>query len=1164
MGKNGSGKSNFFQAIEFVLGNKYSSLRPTERQKLLHEGTRRDVISASVEIIFDNSDNRFPVERREVSLKRSIGLKKDEYFLNGKHVSKTEVHSLLETAGLSKENPYYIVHQGKVDTLINMSDAKRLELLKEIAGTKTYDERRKDSLRIMNETDAKLQQIDEVIEHVAERLEDLEDEKAELQKYQELDVQRRTLEYAIYDKELKNAIVGLEELDKRRENSSEQTAGLHEKAAQVAEKRAEAVTEQKRLDAELGKTRERLDELKKVRRQLTEKKAGLEIKARERGNKLEVDRAARQAAKQEMNSLSSRIAEKSAEYEELKAEFEQRAGEEAKVKAQLEISEQRIAMLYAKQQRTEQFRSKRERDAFLSKKLKKAQQELSSTKRDMKRAKESSEKLEAQSKAKAESAEKAASELAESRRKIDSLGDAVKKLKADRDAALNQKKGLEAKQNDIKKQSEKRREALHTARRELRSTMDGSVAQALDEARRFARENKIAGYHGPLIELVRCDPRFRKCVETTAGGKLFQVVVDTDRTASRIIAHLRKTKRGRLTFMPLNRIRSSRQEYPAQSSEAIPMIEQLKFEEKFRDAMTQVFGKTLITRDLKTAAKFARQTNLSAITLDGDQVNRMGALTGGFIERRASRLGAQERIEKAQKALDEISERAGGIDGEYETQKQVIAKLTSSIDKSESEKMQLRNACSRARTEIQSSKTESKLAKSKSATDASEASRLEANATQLDAQIASIRDEMSSAFTDQLDADEEKELKELTAKVTQLQQQQVAVAARRAEAETNKFVLENALQTNLRKREEELRGVLDSQVSDEATDAYENEMADLKKITGEVDELNEQVSDAERSVDDIKSRSSRLQSNIEKLTREEGQFRAQLDDDSKNAEKLFSKRRILQERQSACEQKIKDVGTLPSDAYRKHRNKSVKQLMKELEKCNAKLKKFSHVNKKALHQFMNFTSQHEELAGQRKVLDKGRQSILDLIEHLDQKKDEAINRTFKGIAKHFSAVFKKLVKNGSARLTISRKAAGEGSEGKGALTTDKYAGVGVTVSFTGNSQGGGDKALQLFSGGQKAIVALSLIFAIQRCDPSPFYIFDEIDAPLDQVYRRSVADMIREQSSGAQFITTTFHPEFLAAGDKFYGVEAVNNVSTVSVIDSEEARNIIAEIERAP
>ena len=140
---------SIYLAIQFVLSDEFNHLRPEQRQALLHEGTGPRVISAYVEIIFDNSDNRLPIDKKEVSLRRVIGSKKDQYFLSKKMVTKADVVNLLESAGFSRSNPYYIVKQGKINQMATAPDSHRLKLLREVAGTRVYDERKAESEAIM-------------------------------------------------------------------------------------------------------------------------------------------------------------------------------------------------------------------------------------------------------------------------------------------------------------------------------------------------------------------------------------------------------------------------------------------------------------------------------------------------------------------------------------------------------------------------------------------------------------------------------------------------------------------------------------------------------------------------------------------------------------------------------------------------------------------------------------------------------------------------------------------------------------------------------------------------------------------------------------------------------------------------------------------------------
>lgn len=254
VGRNGSGKSNFFAAVRFVLSDAAASLRAEERVALLHEGAGTSVLSAYVEITFDNSDGRLPGldGEPEVVLRRMIGLKKDEYVLNRKNVSRAEVLSLLEAAGFSRSNPYYIVQQGKVAALVAMTDAARLALLMDVAGTSVYDARRSESLKLLADTDAKRAKVADVLSFISDRLDELGAEKAELARFRTLDRERRALSYALHVAEAEAAKAALDALDdKAADNADGDDA--HARLADVQRQAADA--ERRRDSAEADVSR---------------------------------------------------------------------------------------------------------------------------------------------------------------------------------------------------------------------------------------------------------------------------------------------------------------------------------------------------------------------------------------------------------------------------------------------------------------------------------------------------------------------------------------------------------------------------------------------------------------------------------------------------------------------------------------------------------------------------------------------------------------------------------------------------------------------------------------------------------------------------------------------------------------------------------------------
>lgn len=280
--------------------------------------------------------------------------------------------------------------------------------------------------------------------------------------------------------------------------------------------------------------------------------------------------------------------------------------------------------------------------------------------------------------------------------------------------------------------------------------------------------------------------------------------------------------------------------------------------------------------------------------------------------------------------------------------------------------------------------------------------------------------------------------------------------------------------------------------------------------------------------------------------------------------------------------KIQELGSLPPPAeLEKFSGKSISELMKALESVNKKLKKYSHVNKKAFDQYVNFNEQRESLLKRKEELDLEAAKVKELVENLDRQKDEAINRTFRGVSAHFKDVFQELVPNGAGEI-IMRTALDEGNEtdeeedesSDEAETSAKpkgvdpnnpdvslYRGVGIKVRF---SAVGENYMMSQLSGGQKALVAMALIFAIQRCDPAPFYLFDELDQALDSTYRSAVASMIQRQAANkdnpTQFIVSTFRPELVTVANRCYGISHQNKVSNIYLLSRKDGLDFVRDL----
>ncbi|MCL7032680.1 hypothetical protein MKW94_027468 [Papaver nudicaule] len=420
--------------------------------------------------------------------------------------------------------------------------------------------------------------------------------------------------------------------------------------------------------------------------------------------------------------------------------------------------------------------------------------------------------------------------------------------------------------------------------------------------------------------------------------------------------------------------------------------------------------------------------------------------------------------------------------------------------------------------------------------------------------------EMGTELVDHLSLNERELLLRLNPEISELKENLIACKTDRIKMETRKGELETNLSTNLVRRQQELEAIVSSADDDTLLKEVEQKRQDRTEAKKSFDDATERLNRVSKKVDDHTKQMKDIKDERNKLKALEDRYERTLQEEAKELDKLLSKRNTFLAKQEDCMKKIRDLGSLPSVAFEKRKN--IKELHKMLHKCNEELQQFSHVNKKALDQYVNFTEQREELQQRQAELDAGDDKIKELIQVLDQRKEESIERTFKGVARHFREAFSELVPGGHGFLVMMKKKdADHGDddhdedrphEAEAERRVEKYIGVKVKVSFTGQGE---TQSMKQLSGGQKTVVALTLIFAIQRCDPAPFYLFDEIDAALDPQYRTAVGNMIRRLADMAntQFISTTFRTELVKVADKIYGVTHKNRMSFVNVISKDQA-----------
>lgn len=1165
LGRNGSGKSNFFSAVRFVLSDAYTNMSRDERQGLIHEGLGT-VMLAFVEIVFDNGDGRFPIGRNEISIRRTIGLKKDDYSLDGKLVNRSDVVNLLESAGFSRSNPYYIVPQGKITALTNSRDSDRLKLLKEVSGASIFERKLKESMKEMKNNDYKIERIDEALGAINVRLADLQIESTDLQRFQGLEKLRKIYEFNLYDRELRMLHLliytfgeeyleimrhldeNLKDLELRENLCLELTHTINELKTQLSINDLEKDQLKSEFEGLLADVT-----VKKVT--LSEWNDALALKEEGKTTRISTD----------IENVLHKLEDNERSIAELKPKLERLRNEESNLKEKLMVASSTRRNLYSKQNRFKKFTHKEARDEWLQTHIVQVESNMAKKTRlhsevseEISKALNAIELLRNEKNALEAEVDDSASAQAKDR-----LSKRLQELRTSMDKLVDKRKQLWREEVRYKGLCDSLMNDVNKSKHMVNQTMSRQQALGIETVRRLANELDLTDkVFGTVAELLTVSDRYRVATEVILGNALFDIVVDTDATATLLIDKMSRAKIGRVTFIPLTRVpRATGVNFP-QTQKCTPLIGKLNFDGKFENLMQQLCGNVVVCADLGIASELAKAYKLIGITIDGDRADTRGVISGGYRDHKKSRLQALQLEAKSK--------------GDYAEASQAYSSLRKNIDEVLAELTSLHNQhqlVSRELNQFDESREPKRLelVRVKSEIVSAEQSlqdlRLQEGSlklvmTTLSNTLQEYKAELTSDFDKALSPAESEQIQRLTAQIEDYESQLDEVVSESNKMEELMLSFETEI---LRILQPKLQKLYARQAELEVTIKLPSEIADLelhlsaleKKIDDTKDRLMVVSNDSEK----LKKEISTSEENLNKLNALQLKMIALIEELTKTSGIMLSKKATLEQRQDELNVKVRELGVLPEEAFNKetYGRVSSNDMLKELKSINEKLVEFSHINKKALEQFHNFTRQSEDLNARRDELTTAKTLIEKLMLDLNHQKETAIITSFQKIAEAFTKIFSKLVPRGSARLELARQSSDSATEESHDLTGEElmenYLGVSIIVSF--NSQQDEQQHIEQLLGGQKSLCAIALIFAIQISDPAPFYLLDEIDANLDQQYRSSVALMIKKLSNDAQFICTTFRPEMIQSADKFYGVMYSNKVSTIEEVSKEEALNFV-------
>jgi structural maintenance of chromosome 3 (chondroitin sulfate proteoglycan 6) len=877
---------------------------------LLHEGSGSAAVNAFVEVVFDNSDHRFSLENSdEVVLRRTVGSKKDEFFLQRKRATKQEVQSLLEGAGFSKSNPYFMVQQGKIQTLCTMTDVQRLQLLQQVAGTTLYEDKKSESLSKMQENAQSIEKIQTILGDLDQKLSELKGEKEELSQYQKCDRSRKALEYTLYDKELRKARHSLDHLEHERTEHVQQLTQLHERAKTTHDAIQNAEASLKLKSASLKRNRTTLQRhLETENTRAVTLKTKLQLTCQELQEQVVLGKETLELTKQELQSLQQQIATAKQALAKIEARVQQQSSAVMQSTQERDAAQRQMDAIYAKQGRGRQYSTKQERDRVLQNQIQELQDVKMEKEQHLVQQRDALANVRRTIVSEEQELTSKRAEIQTTTGSLQSLSKALDEKSKNRLALHETRKQYWRQAEELQDKTREAREAMHKAIGDMRKSMPRATSMGLKALQNIVEEERLVvgeQYFGMLMDnMTLRDPKYQTAVEVAAQNSLFHVVVDSDATAARLMKRLEDDKSGRVTFLPLNRVglHTGQTQYP-QSPDVTPLLDVcLDCDPKVARAMQHVFDKKLLARTPEVASEWSSKVHMDCITLEGDFFSRKGALTGGYVDHSKSRLRAYSNQTAAQRAFHQVEKEFREMDVQAKAAEQEVTNASSEVSRLQHKREKLQRVTQDSEAKV--SQIETQLDLHKKQAQKLETQTLPPLEREIDAakgDMARLEEEIGTELQHSLSDGDRGQLTQLKQVHSQLKADIQAQQEALDEVSVEQKKLLSLLDDNLLKRREELTTVKDTEGGPTTSSLLQEQRArdlterqqQLEEATRAADDIEQRLEQARQVEEDTKSDLIAAKNELEKFKSADMKTTKLLEDASERSEKLMSKVRIV-------------------------------------------------------------------------------------------------------------------------------------------------------------------------------------------------------------------------------------------------------------------------------
>lgn len=1142
VGPNGSGKSNISDAIRWVLGEQsIKSLRGSKLEDVIFSGSdgKRPLGMAEVQLTLDNTDGFFPIEYNEITVARRVYRSGDsEFSINHNPCRLKDIQDLFTDTGLGKEG-YAIVGQGQIDAVLSANPYDRRLILEETAGIVKYRQRKEQAQKKMAQTEYDLVRISDILNELNQQLVPLEAEAKKARLYQDL---AGRLESA----ELDLMSINLNKLTNKQTDLANTIEKCNAEGSQLLEKyrlhEENISNDQIQLTVIDQKIEDQQNEIMALNEEINQKIQAIGvIEERLSYNQLQQEEKARQAESYHerdeeltahLASIKSNLTEQQSECEHAQAKLKD--CERELVNLRLSFQAQRQNLENKKNEFIEFVRkladarnfnrNYQQQKSVLEQQVKYAETEHVQMKKDVS---EINATIDVQNE-----------KIKDLDRQQSEYETQLKELSKGYNQVGNQLKELEVKENQAVEQYQQQSSRLK-ALRELEENYDGynySVRSLMQES--------IPGVRilGTIADVITVPEGLENAIEAALGSGLQYMITPSDKEAKLAIEWLKKHRTGRGTFLPLNAMKGSSfpndyQKYWETEKCLGPAVDLLRFENRYLQAISALLGRIIVAEDLDTAIILQRKVPSfnRIVTLAGEIVMPNGSLTGGsFSSKSAGFLARKNEISRLKKQLIDLEQAIKQITAEKADVTALLDELNQQLDAARQLDLQAKYENQTLESEHTKLKTERKRIEQLLLTKKQQLLDYEHTINELQEQSAASLDTILQLENEEIS--NRTQIDELEVEVDALERQ----ISEKSELLTQKKVnltglvsksyqlteQQSEINVQLTNNKESLQKleILISQFKQQYLQ-LQTELADNQR---QQEILKQEKSSTVELLNLSKETKTKLQASITQISNDMKVLQNSLNEIDKKTynNQLEFDRNLLEVRR--IEEDLLERELDKEDILKRTVSRSMTYLNRETKALKQQIRDLGIVNLGALHDYEAVKERAFFLKAQLDDLEKAKRSLNELIGEIDATSAERLLSTVKALKREFQVMFAKLFSGGTANIELT--------DSDNILES----GVNIIAQPPGKTQ----QHLSLLSGGERALTAIALWFAIRRIKPTPFCVLDEIDSSLDETNLERFAKQMRDISESIQLLLITHRQGTMEVADRLYGVTMGDNATS--------------------